>query len=283
MISFLLALVAGLATPALAEPEVHFVGIYEGFTRSDGRIHGPKARVLLDRPGAEVVLVLSSDEATLWDVRLSEGTAMPSVVLSQMIEDRQGAVLVNGQNLDQPVRMKLPLEMPTVSWPMGAVRDAATGTLYGVTLGGEGFLYAHEETTGTWRIVRSMAQMDAQALFLDAAGRRLVMPLGLGAPGRLALLDLKVGDAAPVQIVELQDDLVGLTDLYDSGNGPAPDLVPLGIEGDRLLLLARDDWSLGPGWRSPGDPTPAWRAWLADLSSGTAALVGYGDGAPPPE
>ncbi len=378
-------MIAGLAAPALAEPEVHIVGIYEGFDRSNGQIHGPKARVLLDRPGAEVVLVLSSYEATLWEVTLGEGTMMPSVVLSQLMDDRQGAVVINGERLDAPIRMDLPLaykpegrdfralvaqvpdlfgvermasftgdygaaeepfriaavvgdprygidhlkalvtpdivpdslrpligpdaamatpevqltdagfevaaedgvrlialplEMPGISWPMGAVRDAETGTLYGVTLGGEGFLYAYDEGAATWRIVRTMERMDAQALFLDAKGRRLIMPLDIGAAGQIAILDLKASDAAPLQIVDIRDGLVGLTDLYDPGNGPSPTLRPLGIDGDQLLLMATSDRHFASQDAFPGQPAPVWRAWLVDLSSRQVALVGYGDGGP---
>lgn len=386
LFSLILAMIAGLAAPALAEPEVHIVGIYEGFDRSNGQIHGPKARVLLDRPGAEVVLVLSSHEATLWEVTLGEGTMMPSVVLSQLMDGRQGEVVINGERLDAPIRMDvplayqpegrdfrdlvaqvpdlfgvermasftgdygageepfqiadvvddprygidrlkalvtpdivpdslrplvgpdaamarpevqltdagfevaaedgvrliaLPLEMPGISWPMGAVRDAETGTLYGVTLGGEGFLYAYDEAKDSWRIVRSMEQLDAQALFLDEKGRRLIMPLGLDAAGRIAILDLKAGEAAPLQMVEFTDGLVGLNDLYDPGNGPAPTLQPLGIDGDQLLLMATSDRHFASQHAFPGQPAPVWRAWLVDLSSRQVTLVGYGDGGPP--
>jgi hypothetical protein len=315
-------------------------------------------------------------------VTLAEGTAMPSVVVSQVDEERQGKVLVNGEPLDVPVRMDLPLaykpegrdfrhlvaqvpdlfgvermasfsgdygaeevpfeitnvvddprydadrlkalvtpgvvpeslramvgpqapakpevqltdagfeiatadgvrrvalplEMPSVSWPMGAVRDAETGTLYGVTLGGDGFLYAYDEGTETWRIARSMDRADAQALFLDAKGRRLILPLGLGEAGRIAILDLRAGDAAPLQTVDISEGLVGFTDLFDPGNGPAPTLHPLGIDGDKLLLIAQSDRHFASQDAFPGEPAPVWRAWLADLSNGQVTLVGYGDG-----
>lgn len=383
-ICLILAVIAGLAVPALAEPEVHVVGIYEGFDRSNGQIHGPKARVLLDRPGAEVVLILSSAEATLWEVTLAEGTEMPSVVLSQGSDDRQGAVMVNGQALDQPVRMglplayrpegqafralamqvtdrfgvdrmasfageyraeempfhvfevvddpnldpdrleslvsiaevppsllsligpptpatppeveltgagfqirggdgaphliPLPLEMPAVGRVAGAVRDARTGTIYGATRDREGLLYAHDEATGTWRIAREMDGMRPQALFLDEAGQRLIMPLDQLDFGKIALLDLTAGEVAPMQIVDLRDGLVGLSDLYEPGNSPEPPLVPLGIADDRLLLMASTDRQFFVREDLMVDAGPVWRAWLADLSSGRVTLVGYGDG-----
>lgn len=51
-----------------------------------------------------------------------------------------GFELISSEGM--PELIDLPLDMPGISWPMGAARDAETGTLYGVTLGGEGFLYA---------------------------------------------------------------------------------------------------------------------------------------------
>jgi hypothetical protein len=388
MIRLLIPLLTSLfisANAALAEPEVHVVGIYEGFSRTDGQVHGPKARVVLSRPDAEVVLVLISYTAVRWEVQLEGDTAEPSVVLAQLVDGgRRSEVWLNGKLSPSPVRMQLPLtykpegedfrelvrivpdllgvprmssfsgsysaeeipfeifapvddprydedylrhalsadsvpeslrqligpqavarapdvrltengfelllpdggtqvfalplEMPEVSWPMGAVRDAETGTLYGVTLGGEGFLFAYDEAMKTWRIVCSMDGLDAQALFLDAKGRRLIMPLGFGSPGRFAVLDLRAGDAAAMQVVTLQDALPGYSDLYDPGNGPEPALVPVGIEGDKLLLLSQGDWRFGQ--RAPvGETVGPWRAYLADLSSLSVDLVGYDEAA----
>lgn len=274
--SFVFAIVVASVVPAAADPEVHVVGIYEGFTQSGNLIHGPKARVRLDRPGAEVILVLSSYDATLWELTLADGTAVPEVVLSQRVGGRQSEVMVNGKRLESPDRRKvpmvyrpegidfralvelvpdlfgvdqmasfsgdytapdrpfritkivddprygpdplraylstadlpdvlqalvgpgtveatpdvlltdagfqvltdegapriipLPLEMPAVSWARGAVRDAEARTLYGVTFGGDGYLYAYDETTAKWRIARSMDGLDAQACSSTRSG-----------------------------------------------------------------------------------------------------------------
>ena len=387
LLRFGLAVMAALilvAPRARAEPEVHFVGVYEGLTQTDGTVHGPKAQVLLDRPGAEVILVLSSYAPLRWLVELGHDTPMPTVVLAQYDGDgRKSEVWLDGAILADPVRMDLPmtykpegiafrdlvrlvperfgvvrlasfsggytasplayiisgpvddprqdadylrgelnpaaapaslrpligplssqaapdvklsdqgfevlapeaapkliplpLDMPGVSWPVGAVRDPETGTLYGVTLGGEGFLYAYDETAATWRIVRSMDQLDAQALFLDATGRRLIMPLGFGAPGRIAVIDLHDGDSAPIQIVTLDRQMPGYADLYDPGNGREPALVPVGIDGDRLLLIAHGSDRDFRAQIGDGDAQP-WRAYLLDLSTAKVDLVGYAGG-----
>ncbi len=371
-----------LAAPTRAEPELHIVGIYEGFDRSSGTIHGPKARVFLARPGAEVILVLSSYSPVRWEVTLDPNTPPPTVVLSHRPrEGRQSEVWVDGIQVPDPVRMELPLtyrpegeefralvrqvpalfgmdrmtsfhgaytaqelgfdvsgidespflavdylarevsadrvpedlrplvsadagttppqvrlteagfrilsadgaerviplplDMPEVSWSVGAVRDAATGTLYGVTLGGDGYLFAYDEGSQTWRVDRSMGGLDAQGLFLDADGRRLIMPLGFGTPGRIAIIDLAAATPGPTTVTELAEPLPGYADLYDPGNGPEPALVPVGIRGDLLLMVARADGRFGQRSR-PGEAA-AWRAYLADLSNRTVDLVGFGD------
>jgi len=122
-----------------------------------------------------------------------------------------------------------------------------------------------------------MEQLDAQSLFLDAAARRLIMPLGFGAPGRIAVLDLHEGDAGPIQILTLDRPMPGYSDLYDPGNGPEPTLVPVGIEGNRLLLVTGGQFP-GRGTRADQGDAEPWRAYLVDLGDGTVDLVGYSGG-----
>lgn len=379
------AIVAGLASAAMAEPEVHVVGIYEGFDQSDGQIHGPKARVVLDRPGAEVVLVLSSYEALRWEVTLAGGTPMPKVVVSDVENGRDSAVTVNGQPIQEPERVTLPLayrqegirfrqlvwqvpglfnvtrmasftgtytaeetpfvvnavvddprnavdslrglvstdgvptallplitldslavvpdvrmtergfefpsedgtsrlvplplEMPAIGWSVGAVHDGETGTTYGVTKKRDGLIYAHDAARDSWRVVRVLEGVDALSLNLDAEGRRLIIPTrdGLEA-GPIALVDLGDVATSPLRMVELRDELAGLTDLYDVGNRPPPPLLVIGVDGDHLLLMAVEDGALVQPGRSADETDPPWRAWLADLSTGRVQLVGYGNG-----
>ena len=77
---------------------------------------------------------------------------------------------------------------------------------------------------------------------------------------------------APLTLVADLSSLPGLTYLYDPGNGPEAVLVPLGIDGDKVLLV-----STGPAFpRTGADLGPQrWRAYQVDLSTGSAELVGY--------
>lgn len=377
-----LVLVLPFGSPAFADPELHVVGIYEGFERSAGKVHGPRARVILDRPGVEVLLVLSSYGAVRWEVELGRDTRSPTVVIAQLAEDqRRSEVWIDGVELPEPTRMDLPLvyqpegadfrelvrlvperfglprmssfsgaysapeiafavtevvsdpryeqdhlrselrsaplppglrrllppdeaavvpevrltgegfltrtpdgreelkvlplDMPGISWPQGAVRDPATGTLYGVTLGGDGYLFAYHEASDTWRVDRSMNGLDAQGLFLDESGRRLILTLGFIGPAAIAIIDLADEVGGPMQTVELEPALPGYSDLYDPGNGPAPALKPVGIDGDALLLIARQDDRFGG--QTAGAEAP-WRAYLVDLGTGAVDFVGYEGG-----
>lgn len=386
MIKRLLLCLAFLFTcgPAAAEVELHVVGIYEGFEQIGRSAHGPRAKVFLDRPGAEVVLVLSSYAAVKWEVEVSRDTAPPSVVLVQTSGGkRTSEVWVNGARMPEPIRMKLemtyrpegdrfrklvrqvpekfgvprmssfsgsytapevgfdvsevrddpryaddylkselnpaalpaslrpfvrpdvvgdtqeviltgdgfmtfaadgqqdlhllPLDMPSISWPRGAVRDARTDTLYGVTLGGQGYLYAYSVTTDNWRVVRSMDGLDVQGLLLDDAGRRLIMPLGLNREGEIALIGIDGDGSGPVQAIKPNRPYPGYTDLFDPGNGPSVDLIPVAVDGDLLLLIARADMSFGIRSAPPGEDV-IWRGYVVDLSTGQVDLVGYEGG-----
>jgi hypothetical protein len=61
--------------------EVHLVSIYEGFERTGEIIHGPKALVYVDRPGKNVILVLTSYSGATWHVAASKDTRLRKVIL----------------------------------------------------------------------------------------------------------------------------------------------------------------------------------------------------------
>src|SRR5262245_28632728 len=61
--------------------EVHVVGIYEGYTKSNGTIHGGRAEVLLKRPGKKVTLILVSYSPVTWEVGVNKDTTLEKVIL----------------------------------------------------------------------------------------------------------------------------------------------------------------------------------------------------------
>lgn len=67
--------------PDNTKTEVHLVSIYEGGEQTGDQIHGPRARVHVDRPGKQVTLVLTSYSGATWHVTASEGTQIHEVIL----------------------------------------------------------------------------------------------------------------------------------------------------------------------------------------------------------
>ena len=70
------------AAKAGADHELHIVGIHEGFTRSDGKVHGGKALVNVKRPGKGVTLVLTAYNSITWEVTADPGTRLEHVILA---------------------------------------------------------------------------------------------------------------------------------------------------------------------------------------------------------
>jgi hypothetical protein len=61
--------------------EVHVVGLYEGYTKSNGQIHGDRAQVLVNRPGKKVILVLVSGRPMTWEIAVNKDTKLEKVIL----------------------------------------------------------------------------------------------------------------------------------------------------------------------------------------------------------
>src|SRR5690242_13952905 len=73
--------VATSSSEADATIELHAIGIYEGYVKSAGQIHGSRADVVVDRPGKQVILSLSAYERTTWLVETTPGTTIIKVIL----------------------------------------------------------------------------------------------------------------------------------------------------------------------------------------------------------
>lgn len=114
-----------------AEPEVHVVGIYEGVEKTDGRIHGPEARVLVDRPGSETVLIPGAYGATRWFVDTAPGTEVTRIIVNGHKSDRSEVVL-NGERFQALEHMGL----GAACWAEGkAFRDLVRNILLRPDLG----------------------------------------------------------------------------------------------------------------------------------------------------
>ena len=90
-----LALVLGLALtgPVLAERELHVVAVAEGTPDPEDRWQVPVARVLVDRPGRDVTLVLVDRGPLRWEVSLSPGTGLEQIALGGLAPERSELLL----------------------------------------------------------------------------------------------------------------------------------------------------------------------------------------------
>lgn len=84
--------------------EIHVVGIYEGNERTGGTIHGPQAKVSIDRPGEKVTLFLTSYERVLWMIDPSDKTTIDQIVISSYTDGSK--ILVDGKERKPDATLK---------------------------------------------------------------------------------------------------------------------------------------------------------------------------------
>ncbi|NML46785.1 hypothetical protein HHL11_23780 [Ramlibacter sp. G-1-2-2] len=125
----------------------------------------------------------------------------------------------------------LPPDFPSFSWAMDLALDPQLGVLTIVTLGGEGFLYRYDTRNERWLDVRSLNNIDINALAFDPVGHRYV---AWTSEGSLLLISRKGEALGQHKLLPL---LRGYGALYDRGNAQPPRLT-LAPHGEQLALVA---------------------------------------------
>jgi len=169
-----------------------------------------------------------------------------------------------GKSEDQTILHKLPLDAPEVSWPVGVAYDPTGKTLWGVTFGGEGYLYEFDIEEERWT-ARSMNNVDVGGIIFDPeTGNLITTPGSFGRSGYMVMdQSAKVLSTLEVSV----NDYPGLIDSFDPGNGPRPRIVPIKIEGDLLLVRAE------PELRQTHRRTSSGLVYLVNLNDGKVRLV----------
>ncbi len=129
-----------------------------------------------------------------------------------------------------------PLDMPEISVPMGVAHDPANNLLWGITLGGEGFLYEYDIGADRWS-AWSMRNFDAGGLIFDAVRNRLIAtpgPYMSHRGGSYLTLDRRAQVVASVQVP--LSAYAGLIEILDRESAAGPSFRPLAIHGDELLV-----------------------------------------------
>ncbi|ABD56407.1 hypothetical protein Jann_3490 [Jannaschia sp. CCS1] len=214
------------------------------------------------RAEAQTALLQSArDRATLSPALQNVLSGVAPIAAADWRFTTDGFVGVNTDRV--AVSYDIPLEVPDISWPMGVAHDPEGQMLWGVTLGGEGYLYEYDIARDSW-LVWSMNRYDAGGLIFDAASNRLIAtPDAHGGRGYM-VIDRRANVVASVNVP--LSAYPGLRNTFDAGNGPAPSLVPLAIDGTQLLVR--------PSFRRIGAPSgDAALTYLVDLSDGSVELI----------
>jgi hypothetical protein len=160
-------------------------------------------------------------------------------------------------------------DVPPVLLPAASVHDPASGTVYALTYGGVGYLYAVNTDTGAWRVVAALDEYDASGLIFDPATRTLITTGAFSRPGDIRTFTL---DGQRTQVFVPTTRFPGLTDLFDYGNEHGPPLRP---------HLYRDGWLLASASADPAQPYPQakrYRLYAIHVSTGEVRLMEYEDG-----
>jgi len=175
---------------------------------------------------------------------------------------------LSGDGENREIRVSL--DVPPISWPVGAAYDERGGRLFGVSLGGEGFLYQYSMAERRWSVLTSMNHADASGVYYDPAMDRLLLTLDrIGKGGMLEWTES--GGLRRVLSSGAFATAPGFSDLYDPGNGRFPDTVILAVEGDLVVVAAVQDRVMNR-FREAHDRI---RLYLVNLETGAVDLVAY--------
>ena len=156
-----------------------------------------------------------------------------SDVMATVTFDETGMRLsdINGQR-----HFPAPADVPRIILPVAAIYAQGPQSLFGLSLGAEGYLYSVDVSTGRWRVVTSLDGYDAAALYYDEQERVIITTGAFSRPGEIRFFGL---DGGRKEIFLPIHAFPGLTDLFDFGNEFGPPLVPRAYDGGWLLLEAR--------------------------------------------
>ncbi|MEM9796577.1 MAG: hypothetical protein AAF919_08815 [Pseudomonadota bacterium] len=157
-------------------------------------------------------------------------------------------------------------EVPEILLPVAGVYAPDTQTIYGITYGAEGYVYAVDVQDSAWSVVTSLHGYDAAALLYDPDDRLLILTGAFSRPGEIRAVGL---DGNGFSIFVPTTAFPGLTDLFDFGNEDGPPLLPRVFSEGWLLLEAREE-SANP------DPAKArTRIYALRIDTGEVRLLRY--------
>jgi hypothetical protein len=373
--AIVIAIAIALPAPALAEKtkELHVVGVYEG------KIGAAEASVVVDRPGKDVTLALTSYIPIRWRLHVEPGTNLERIVLVgearsrvlidkklfesfDVIRDLPYAYETQGYKFREltrelPKRLGLPvidsfsgsyyapndgftvskidefngelkqdpladtvlspsdlppvfrriidgtdaapnslysftergievaesdgtirifpidLTVPEIQSPVAATYDGKGRRLFGISLGGQGYLYEYSLDQRKWSVAAEMEGFDASGIIYDPSSD-IVYAIGSRFLRDVSVLAIHL-ERKYVTVTKIaKEELPGFGDLYDPGNEPEPPLRILAVENGALLMTTEAK-------ARPRAPLPlGFRTYVIDAKTGEAKLAAYGDSVP---
>jgi len=368
------ALLFAFAFPAFAERELHVVSVREGWLKHLDFQSRPKATVTVDRPDAEVVLVLLDPGHVDWHIETRNGSYLETMVLggndattsrvflydvpflspkelglpfvqdvegtkfryllsrvtemtglsgissfqsiykaqetplfvdqvqegydvlsvdylrrelwdledapsdlklllqvqdqrasSRVIFDRTGMKVIEGSG---ERLFPLPAEIDPPFLPAGAYFDRSSERLYGISYGGDGFVYQVDTNTGAWQVLASLQGYNGAELIHHADSGSFAITGAQNKPNDMALL----ASNGTIENFKFEmDRFAGFKDLYDYPNASPPRLIPTAFDGTWLVLEA---------WGKSTNPRAGYglyRQYAVNLETDTVHLLAYRD------
>lgn len=134
----------------------------------------------------------------------------------------------------------------------------------------ENEIYSVDLQSLKWDRIGSTGRNVPDALFYNAPSDEFFVS-GRKFAGQVFIGRLSPNGAYSIVREIAPDALVGMSDLYDPGNGPAPNMYVLGA-ADNILVLATDGRDIFTGADAPG---PLKRIYEIDLTTGKSRLTFY--------
>jgi hypothetical protein len=136
----------------------------------------------------------------------------------------------------QTVEMKLPDELPKLSWPCGIAFDSRRDRVIVVSLGGVGHMYSFSTKAGKWSLVSDMNNLDLAALTYDAKADRLHGIYQKAGDRDKAVIGSFNAKGALIETIELSDPAI----LSAVGRIPGGKPVHLAPIGESLAIVTEN-------------------------------------------
>lgn len=197
------------------------------------------------------------------DQPMSDGTGLELTKLGFVLTGKTGT----SRNIS------VTLDVPRIASPGAAVMDEERGRLFGLSRGGDSFLYQYNMTSEKWSVLLENEKLGGHSMAYDVDQDRLILGFTRRDHGFEILTPGEL--QSTVTMTMDVERMPGYADLHYTGGRLSTRLVPIAAQGDYMLARATERRRT----RGTGD-VPASRTYLVSLVTGESWLVGYQEKSP---